>query len=677
MPPHVRAALTRGLAANPDARFGSMRELLHALAADPVRRRRRVRAGALVGALLAAGLATAWSAGRRASQHPCDSLADRFAGIWDGAARRQLHDAFAATGVPYAETTFAEVVRQLDGRTSAWSAMRRESCEATRVRRVQSDSMFDLRSDCLERSARDVAVFVDGMRHVDAAAMRNAANQAAAVGDVAVCADVSTLSRRVPLPADPERRKTIEAIDHDLDPARALIAAGRYSEAEPATARLVDRARAAGYAPLLAEALAAAAYVQDALTRLPAAERLYEESALAADAGGDDERRFAAEARLVRVLGFERERAADGALHAERAQAILARLGDSPRRQAALEWAISQQSWWNGRYEEARRQAQHSVDLLAPVDPSGADLARSLHMLAITQQELKDFTGSLASEERARAIGEKALGANHPMLGQMWETSGGSLRQLGRYDESERHLRHGLEILEASRAPPSRIAGALQNLGTLDMDRERFAEAIGYLSRAARIARAEYGAEHSRVADTEEILASALSKVGRSAEAEETFERTIAVYRRNLGVNSPATASAVRHLGDHYLRIGQPQRAMAQFDESLRALEASQGRKSPLLARPLSQIAEAAIALHQPGRAVQAYERALALTSDDDPLHPIVAFGLAKLLRPSAPARAAALTATARALFVAEGAAGAAQLASVDAWLRSGAGDGR
>ena len=93
--------------------------------------------------------------------------------------------------------------------------------------------------------------------------------------------------------------------------------------------------------------------------------------------------------------------------------------------------------------------------------------------------------------------------------------------------------------------------------------------------------------------------------------------------------------------------------------------------------RPLSGIAEAAIALHQPGRAVQAYERALALTSDDDPLHPSVAFGLAKLLRPSAPARAAALAATARALFVAEGAAGAAQLASVDAWLRSGAGGGR
>ena len=111
--------------------------------------------------------------------------------------------------------------------------------------------------------------------------------------------------------------------------------------------------------------------------------------------------------------------------------------------------ALASRSWWFGHYEEARRQAQHSVALLERVDPIGPEMVRSLHMLAIAQQELKDFTGSLASEERARAIGEKALGANHPMIAQTWETSGGSLSPLGRYDEAERHLTRGLEILEA------------------------------------------------------------------------------------------------------------------------------------------------------------------------------------------------------------------------------------
>jgi tetratricopeptide (TPR) repeat protein/predicted Ser/Thr protein kinase len=676
VPAHVRTALSRGLAADPDDRFASMRELLFALATDPARRRRRVRAGALLGTLVVCGLVTAWAVGRRDRQLPCGSLPDRFAGVWDAPARRQLHDALVATKLPYAETTFAEVARQLDQRKVAWNEMRHDSCEATHVRNAQSDSMFDLRSACLERRARDISVFVDGMRHISAAALHNAANQAADVGDVTVCGDVSTLARRMPLPDDPKRRQAIATIERELEPIRARVAAGRYTEAEADAARVVDRARAAGYAPLLAEALETAAAVEDALTHLPAAEKLFGEEALAADAGGDDERRFTAELQLSRVVGYESERAADGAPHAQRAQAILARLGDSPRRQAAFDWVLAQQSWWNGRYEEARGQAASSVALLERADPKGPELVRSLHMLAITQQELKDFTGSLASEERARALGEKALGANHPLMGQSWETSGGSLRDLGRYDEAERHLTRGLEVLEASGAPPARIASALQNLGTLDMDRGRFDAAIRSLSRATTVLSAEYGAEHSRVADAEELLASAMSKVGRSAEAEAMFAHTIAVHRKQLGADNPATASAVQELGEHYLRTGQPTRAMAQFAEALRALEASQGRKSALVARPLNRIAQAAIALHQPARAIEAYERALALTGEQDPLRPDVAFELAKLLRASAPPRSAELARHARALYAAEGPSAADDVAKVDTWL-AGAGHRR
>jgi eukaryotic-like serine/threonine-protein kinase len=671
VPAHIHAALVRGLASEPGARFASMRELLDALADDPLRRRRRRRAVALLGALLVAGLVASWTVGRRVGQHPCAQLDDRFAGIWDVPTRRQVHDAFLATSVPYAETTFAEVARQLDGRAAAWTAMRQQSCESTRVRKVQSDSMFDLRAGCLERRARDISVFVDGMRHVSAAAMHTAAAEAADVGDITLCGDVATLSRRAPLPDDRQRRQTIAAIEHDLEPTRALVAAGRYRDADAGAQRLIDRARAAGYAPLLAEALAVAGKIQEGLARSPAAEKLFEESALIADAGGDDESRFADEVQLIKVVGYEREREADGALHAQRAQAILQRLGDEPRRQATLEWALATQDWWHGHYEKARGEAEHSVRLFERVDAADPDLVRSLHMLSITQQELNDFTGSLVSEERARAIGEKSLGANHPTVAQSWETSGGSLRLLGRYAEAERHLTRGLEILEVAAGPQSNeVASALRNLGTLYLEQQRYDDAIRFLRRGLDIARTLLGPEHSRVADGEEILGSALSKAGHKAEAEVLLKRSVDVHRRQLGRDNPATASAVRHLGDHYLRAGEPARAMPQFEESLRALEASQGAHSPLLSRPLNSIAQAAIMLHDRGRAIQAYERALAVTTELDPLHPSVEFELAKLLRPSAQARAAELGRKARAAFVAQGASAAADVAKVDAWLR-------
>ena len=670
VPAHVRVALTRGLAADPAARFPSMRALLDALGDDPLRRRRRLRAGALAVALLAAGLGAAWSLGRRVSQQPCSALGDRFAGVWDPSVRSQLHDAFVATGVPWAETTFASVARQLDRRQAAWKAMRLASCEATRVQKVQSDSMFDLRAQCLERRIRDLSVFVDGMRRVDVAAMRTAAAEAAGVADVSDCGDVSSLRRRAALPDDPQRRGAIEAVERDSAKAQALVAGGRSGEAEPGVAGLVDRARAAGYAPLLAETLAMAGQVEDRLTHLPAAEKLFSESALAADAGGDDERRFDDELSLIKVVGYERERAADGALHAERAEAILQRLGDQPRRRAGLDWNLSVQSWWYGRYDEARKRIEHGIALLERVDPNGPDLVRALHMLAITQQELKDFTGSLASEERARAIGEKVLGADHPVVAQSWETSGGTLRLMGRYDDAERHLKKGLTLVEAGSGPQSSdVASALHNLGTLDLQRDRFDEAIGYFQRADAIDRKLFGPDHSRVADIDEVLASALSQTGRKAEAEAMFERVIAIYRGHFGADSPVTASAERHFGDHYLRSGQPARAMSLYEESLRAVEASQGKKSAQVSRPLEGIARAAVALSDPARAIGAYERALAVTGADDPLHAGVAFALAKLLRPRDPGQAEALAREARALFVAQGADGADDVAKVDAWL--------
>jgi len=58
-PVHVARALARGLAADPAARWGSMGELLAALADDPRRRRRRAVIGAVVALVLAVALAAA------------------------------------------------------------------------------------------------------------------------------------------------------------------------------------------------------------------------------------------------------------------------------------------------------------------------------------------------------------------------------------------------------------------------------------------------------------------------------------------------------------------------------------------------------------------------------------------------------------------------------------------
>jgi len=89
-------------------------------------------------------------AGAATGDDPCAAPTDRFAGVWDADAARAVHDAFTATGTPYAERAFRETARQLDGHRAAWEAMRRDSCVATRVRHAQTDEVMDLRAACLD-----------------------------------------------------------------------------------------------------------------------------------------------------------------------------------------------------------------------------------------------------------------------------------------------------------------------------------------------------------------------------------------------------------------------------------------------------------------------------------------------------------------------------------------------
>ena len=496
--------------------------------------------------------------------------------------------------------------------------MRRQSCEATRVRKEQSDSMLDARAACLERSFADVAAFIGVLRHADATAVRGAGQAAATVGDVAPCSDVTALGRRAALPADATRRRAITDVETALASVRARVAAGQYRPAEPDANGLVDRARATGYAPVVADALALAGELQDKLEHSEAAQKLLQESLLSAEAGGDDNLRFDDEVSLIRVVGYHLERDAEGQEHERRAEALLQRLGPDRQREAHLARAVGLSAWWNGRYEEARRQMEHAVALQEAIDPHGADLARALHTYGIVLQDMRLDEASLAPLERARTLAEATLGAEHPLVAQIQQTIGGSLRRIGRYDAAAKEYLASLAKIERATGSGSpEYAGALQNLGTLYLDQGKFDEAIHYLKRSSDQLTKSLGPEHSRLADALEILGSAYSKAGRAADAETTLNRAIAIHRARLGPTAPPTASSVRILGDHFLRIGQPARAVASYQEAISALLASQGDKSLLLARPLARLGDAELALGQRARAREAYARAVSVVAND------------------------------------------------------------
>jgi tetratricopeptide (TPR) repeat protein len=428
---------------------------------------------------------------------------------------------------------------------------------------------------------------------------------------------VAVLGRRAPLPADAGKRQVVRAVDQELAPLRAQVNAARYQQAAPVAERLLAQARTTGYAPLVAELLSLDGRVEEGLEHSNQARTLYDESLLTAEAGGDDALRFEDEVRLFRLIGYLLERDADAQPYAARAEALLRRLGPGPRREAELAQARAVESWWSGRYVEAQQQAERAVARYERIDPKGVELAHALHTLGIVQQELRQAGPSVATLTRARAIAEAALGVQHPFVGHVLETLGGSLRRLGRWSEAQAALSQGLAILEATTSPGSSdIAGAHQNLANLCLDEKKYDAGIRELRLAADLFAQRLGPEHSRVGDVLETLGDAYRAANRPVEAEATLKRAIAIHRARLGPNNPVTATSVKRLGDLYL-MKQPRKALKQYQEALRAMEASQGKTSALLAPSLAGVGDSWQELHQPVPERAAYERALKVIGND------------------------------------------------------------
>jgi predicted Ser/Thr protein kinase len=233
LPPRRHAALLRGLATDPADRFASMAELLAALEPTPASPRRLV-APAVIAASLAVASVAAWALlrEREGPPDPCAGAEQRLAGVWDDEVRASMREAFEQTGLPYAEVTFARTQTILDGYAAGWVVMATDACEATHVRKQQTQEHLDARNACLdERLAA-----LQGLTHqlsgpLAAADLDKAVHRAFELPGVEDCHEAGAPS---PLAASPELERCGRAPSGDYYP----LAVGRtwvYDVIDPST----------------------------------------------------------------------------------------------------------------------------------------------------------------------------------------------------------------------------------------------------------------------------------------------------------------------------------------------------------------------------------------------------------------------------------------------------------
>jgi tetratricopeptide (TPR) repeat protein len=632
VPAWVRESVLRGLAVDGNQRWPSMEGLLAALARDPAGARRRWilgSAAAVVVALAALGYGDL----HRREALVCHGAARKLAGVWDDARRSTVHAAFAATQKPYAENAFRRVSQALDGYTGAWAAMHDDACEATRVRREQSEELLDLRMECLATRRQEIAADVDLLAAADDNVVQNAVQMTSSLPSLAACADVAALRAQVRPPDDRATRDKVEQVRQRLARARALGQVLEINDALPIARAALTDARALRYRPLEAEALLELGSLESYQSST-AAEKDLKDAALAAQAG----RALAVEVGAwTELVALSRVEARYGEAH-----------------------------WWG-------RLASATLDALGGEHPElQAQLLTNVG--GVFTQEAK-FDDAVADLKRALAIREKLFGPEHLAVAESLNSLGEALTQESRSDAAVPYLRRALAIREKALGPEHPLFGqALYNFAATRLEQGDYDESLADFRRTLAIYEKGMGPNHSSVGPPLNAIGQILRLRGRYDEALAEHRRALAVAEKAWGPKHPDVAFALDFMGDVFRDQKKYSEALAHYSRALAIWQAALGPQDQVVAVALTGIGRTEIERHRPAAALAPLTRALAIREahpSDPTWVPETRFALARALWDTAQdrPRARALAAQARSGYAAVGLAGKADLMDVDAWI--------
>jgi tetratricopeptide (TPR) repeat protein len=529
VPAWLRRILLRGLRVDPTERFASMDQLLAALSRH--RNANRWRIAAVAAMIATAGAATLGAYGTSRQSLVCKGAERKLAGAWDANRRKAVHDAFLATGKPYAQATWERTEAALDAYANDWVAGHTDACEATRVRGEQSNEMLDLRMACLDEALSDMRALTGTFASADAVVLRNAISAAGSMPPLARCKNTKVLTSIVRPPADEATAAKIKGLRTDLAEFEAVRSAGKFGLVIDRASAAVRAADEVGYRPVQAEALFQYAALQEQSGDFRGAVDTFHRAAWAADEGRDDEMRARVWVSLVFLYGVQLKQAEHVPLANAQAVAALARAGGNA---GPLE--VQRHYYLGAAFAEQRRYEEAGVELAAALalgrtlyGEGSREVGVFLEGLAILSTERADYATATDALERALAIFESKLGPEHP-----------------------------------------NVAIALDNIGKAALRQRRYDRAVELFRRAIAIGEGSLGPEHPQLAIYLNDLGTALAARGEAADAVPYHLRALAIYEKRLGTDEAALAEPLLGLGKAYLGLNETDKAIVTLERALR-----------------------------------------------------------------------------------------------------------
>ncbi|MEM7155219.1 MAG: serine/threonine-protein kinase [Myxococcota bacterium] len=640
VPASLRTVVLRGLAIAPEERWPSMEALLEQLRDLATPRRRRGAALAVVVGMAAVGAGLELPRYAEWSER-CTGARAQLDGIWDDARRQQVEAAVLGTNLPYAADTWKRVEPRLDDYAQTWAARHTEACEMTRLRGEQTEEAMSLRMACLRtrRTALDAAVTV--LVQADDTAVRNAVKLTSGLPELHYCDDLDALERqrqRVPPPEDPQVAEEVEGERERLAEIEAMYVAGLFAAALEEVERVVTRAEALGYGPLLAEARGKRGQLREANGLYVEAEKELTEAYTLAVEHDHETVQLSSASLLVFLVGTRLQRPAPGRQWSRVAQPLAVRIGEP--RGVATSWgnlgllltsqgeydeaqkahanalatmedalgaehfAVARHSNnmgtvfdFKGEFEQAQAAHERTLRILeAALGPAHPDVAGSCNNLGIVLWSRGRYEEARSTFERALRILEKALGRDHPVVAQTLNNLGIALESQGRYGEAQRAYERALRVLENALGPDHPVvARSWDNLGNVLTSQGQYKEASESHERALRIRETAQGAEHPEVANSWNNLGVALSNQGKYEEAKDALQRARDLWQEALGPDHPDVSNSWDNLGTVLRKQGEHEEAKAAFAEALAIRDKALGPEHPEVAATLVGLATVAL----------------------------------------------------------------------------------
>jgi tetratricopeptide (TPR) repeat protein len=507
----------------------SMDALLAELRADPGAKRNRWLLGAGLALAVAGVLATVHEVGERRVR-ACRQMADRLGGVWDAPRKRAIAEAFRASEVGYAASTWDRVERALDDYGAGWASATEQACLATRVRREQSETALELETACLDERLGALRALGEVLTTADAEIVKHAVDATRALPAIASCAQIDRLSARTRLPADGALRAEIGALGGELATAKALVDAGKSKAGLEQIERAQGRVEATHYGPLRVAWATLAAQARTTSDPKGAVPRFEEVYALA-----------------------------DGL-----------RL-DEVKVRAALQIAVVEDQWLD-RAEDARRWRRLAA---GGIERMGGDALLEVELdladgwAAVTAREPSDRFERALARLKAAKIDDPTL------ISSAYNGLSGIYLDTGRVDLAIEASRRAIAEQErASGADAPKVGTLLANLALYETLAGRPADALAPAARSIAIfddavRRGDAAAESDMLAWSEDQMGYALVRVGRPRDGLAHLQRARELLAKTIGTGSA-----------YYLKVGaelaEADRLLGNTEEAARLVEQSE-----------------------------------------------------------------------------------------------------